>query len=81
MESPPRRYRDRSDDPQFIAEIIGDEITLSNVHPTGFGAIRENSGLAIRFPRFIRWREDKSIEDITTTDEVVEMYKQQIKQV
>lgn len=68
-------------DPQFIAEIIGDEITLSNVHPTGFGAIRENSGLAIRFPRFIRWREDKSIEDITTTDEVVEIYKQQIKQV
>jgi DNA ligase-1 len=68
-------------DLQFIAEIIGDEITLSNVHPTGYGAIRENSGLSIRFPRFVRWREDKSIEDITTAEEVVEMYKQQIKQV
>jgi DNA ligase-1 len=68
-------------EPKFIAELIGDEITLSGVHPAGFGVIRANSGLAIRFPRFIRWREDKSLEDITTTEEIIDMYKRQIKQV
>ncbi|MDD1777713.1 MAG: ATP-dependent DNA ligase [Candidatus Helarchaeota archaeon] len=68
-------------EPKFIAELIGDEITLSGVHPAGFGVIRANSGLAIRFPRFIRWREDKALEDITTTEEIIDMYKRQIKQV
>ncbi|MFX1293778.1 MAG: ATP-dependent DNA ligase [Promethearchaeota archaeon] len=68
-------------DPNFIIEILGDEITISNVHSAGFNIIKVNSGLAIRFPRFIRWRDDKSIDDITTTDEVIEMYKRQRKQV
>ncbi|NVM55675.1 MAG: ATP-dependent DNA ligase [Candidatus Helarchaeota archaeon] len=68
-------------DPLIVAEIAGDEITLSNVHLAGFGKVKTNSGLAIRFPRFIRWREDKSIEDITTTDEVVDIYKRQRKTV
>ncbi len=68
-------------EPKLVAEIRGDEITLSTVHSAGFGEIRPNSGLAVRFPRFIRWREDKSAEDSTTTDEIIEMYKQQIKQV
>ena len=68
-------------DPKFVIEIIGDELTLSPTHTAGFDKIRANSGLAIRFPRFIRWRDDKSIEDITTTDEVIEIYQQQRKQV
>ena len=66
-------------EPKFIVEILADEITLSNVHTAGFGEVRPNYGFALRFPRFIRWREDKSIEDITTTDEIIDMYKRQIK--
>ncbi|MHA1358036.1 MAG: ATP-dependent DNA ligase [Candidatus Helarchaeota archaeon] len=66
-------------EPRFVAEIMGDEITLSPTHTAGLDKIKPNFGLAIRFPRFIRWREDKSLNDITTTDEIVEMYKRQKK--
>ena len=66
-------------EPKHLIEVLGDELTISNVHTAGFGRIKPNSGLAIRFPRFIRWRDDKLTKDMTTTDEIVEMYKQQRK--
>jgi DNA ligase-1 len=66
--------------PQIVLEIVGDEITLSPVHTAGFGSIAKDAGLAIRFPRFTgRYRFDKSPEDATTVDEVIEMYKSQLK--
>ncbi|TFG05485.1 MAG: ATP-dependent DNA ligase [Promethearchaeota archaeon] len=68
-------------EPNIVAEILGDEITISSVHSAGFGRIKPDSGLAIRFPRFIRWRADKSIDEITTADEIIDMYKQQTKQI
>ena len=35
----------------------------------------DDSGLAMRFPRFTgRWRDDKSPEDATTTRELVELF-------
>ncbi len=66
--------------PQLVLEIVGDEITLSPVHTAGFGKIAKDAGLAIRFPRFTgRYRFDKAPEDATTIDEVIEMYKSQLK--
>lgn len=42
--------------------------------------IRKGSGLAIRFPRFTgNYRLDKAAEDATTVEEIVEMYKSQLK--
>ncbi len=68
--------------PNMVLEIIGDEITLSPVHTTCMGVVRPNSGLAIRFPRFTgRYRQDKSPEDASTTKEIMEMYKAQLKKV
>lgn len=67
--------------PALVAEIIGAEITLSPVHTCGYGVLRPDAGLSIRFPRFIRWRDDKGPEDATTTMEIVEMYKRQLKKV
>jgi DNA ligase-1 len=65
--------------PAIVAEVIGDEITLSPMHTCGFGAIRPKSGLAIRFPRLVKFREDKRAEDATTTIEIIEMYRMQLK--
>ncbi len=65
--------------PSLVLEVLGDEITLSPVHTCAYNRLREDSGLAIRFPRFIRLREDKSPEDATTVDEVVDMYNSQLK--
>jgi len=54
---------------------------VSPVHTAARGAIRPGAGLAIRFPRFTgRWRDDKGSEDATTTRELLEMYRQQLKQ-
>jgi DNA ligase-1 len=38
--------------------------------------LKDDSGLALRFPRFTgRWRDDKAPEDATTTDELVSMFR------
>jgi len=66
--------------PSIVLEIIGDEITLSPIHTACFNAIRPSSGLAVRFPRFTgNYRPDKSPEDANATDEILEMYKSQLK--
>ncbi len=67
--------------PALVAEIIGAEITLSPIHTCGMDAIKPGVGISIRFPRFIRWRPDKSPEDATTTKELIEMYKKQLKKI
>jgi len=67
--------------PQVVMEVIGDEITLSPVHTCAYNVIRKGSGLAIRFPRLVRLREDRSPEDATTVREIVELYRMQLKQV
>ena len=69
-------------EPAVVIEILGAEITLSPVHVCAMDVIRKGSGLAIRFPRFTRnYRLDKAPEDATTVEEIVEMYKSQLKKI
>jgi len=69
-------------EPSVVIEIRGAELTLSPIHTCAMNAIRENSGLAIRFPRFTgKYRVDKSAEDATTAKELVEMYRSQLKKI
>ena len=69
-------------EPVVVIEIRGAEITLSPIHTCAMNVIRKESGLAIRFPRFTgKYRVDKSAEDATTTQEVVEMYRSQLKKI
>jgi len=66
--------------PGLVLEVIGAEITLSPIHTCGMNSIRPGAGLAIRFPRFTgKYRIEKSPEDATTTKEIVEMYRSQLK--
>ncbi len=68
--------------PNFVMEIVGSEITLSPIHYTAYGIIKEKTGLAIRFPRFTgKWRNDKKAEDATTVSEIINMYKNQKKNI
>ncbi|MCX8170659.1 MAG: ATP-dependent DNA ligase [Candidatus Bathyarchaeota archaeon] len=68
--------------PKMVIEVIGAEITLSPIHTCAKDLIRKGSGLAIRFPRFTgRYRTDKSAEDSTRVDEIIEMYKRQLKKI
>jgi len=63
--------------PEMVCMIRADEITLSPRHQAG--ATDEHLGMALRFPRFMGYREDKSAEDATTVKELNEMYLMQYK--
>ncbi len=67
-------------EPKMVIEVIASEITLSPSHTAAKNAIREGYGLALRFPKFTgRIRDDKEPEDATTVDEVIAMYRRQLK--
>ncbi len=53
-------------EPVVVVEVKGAEITKSPYH---------SLGLALRFPRFLRFREDKKAEQATTSKEIREMVK------
>jgi DNA ligase-1 len=63
-------------EPGLVLEILSAELTLSPNHTAGWGEIKEHSGLAMRFPRFTgRWRDDKTAQDATTVQELVDLYR------
>jgi DNA ligase 1 len=63
-------------EPAVVLEVLSAELTLSPNHTAGWGQIKDDAGLAMRFPRFTgRWREDKSAEDATTTQELVDLFR------
>ena len=53
-------------EPRVVVEVLAAEITKSPFHTAG-------GGYALRFPRFIKFREDKKAEQATTSLEVVQM--------
>ncbi len=64
--------------PGLVLEIRGAELTLSPIHAAAQGAVRPGAGFALRFPRFTgRYRDDKSPEEATTTEELVRLYRTQ----
>ncbi len=68
--------------PSLVMEIAADEISLSPLHTCSKDSVRKGSGFALRFPRFTgNWRADKSPEDATTSREVAEMYRNQLKRI
>jgi DNA ligase 1 len=62
-------------EPGLVLEVLSAELTLSPNHTAGWGQIKADTGLAMRFPRFTgRWRDDKTAQDATTTQELVDLY-------
>ena len=67
-------------EPKLVLEIVGSEITLSPIHKTGLDLIRKSSGFALRFPKFTgKIRYEKAVEDASTAEEVLALYKGQSK--
>jgi DNA ligase-1 len=68
--------------PQIVIETIAAEITVSPIHTCCMDSIRKDSGLALRFPKYTgKIRDDKAPEDATSVNEILEMYKSQLKRV
>jgi DNA ligase 1 len=67
--------------PGLVLEVRGAELTLSPVHRAEAGAVRAGAGLALRFPRFTgRIRTDKGPTEATTAQELLELYRKQVRQ-
>ena len=71
-------------EPRHVVQIRADEITKSPMHTCGRKKQEDGLevGYALRFPRLVgpeAIRKDKSAEDATTTQEVIEMFKRQKK--
>ena len=67
-------------EPELVLEIVASEITLSPIHKTGLDLIRKSSGFALRFPKFTgKIRYEKAVEDASTVEEVLTLYKRQSK--
>jgi DNA ligase 1 len=67
-------------EPQEVWEMGFADITVSPTYTAARGLVREDRGLSLRFPRFLKVREDKGIEEASTNEFLAELYwKQEAK--
>nr|POE96920.1 dna ligase 3 [Quercus suber] len=64
-------------EPQEVWEMAFADITLSPTYTAAIGLVSEERGLSMRFPRFLKVREDKSIEEASTNDFLAGLYRKQ----
>ncbi len=65
-------------EPSLVIEVQADEITRSPLHTCGRD--EDGIGYALRFPRVLGFRsDDKGVEEVTTVNEIIEMYEQQAR--
>ncbi len=65
-------------EPKVVMEILADEITKSPIHTAGYDE-KTGTGYALRFPRLVKFRDDRKAEDATTVLEIKKLYNQQYK--
>ncbi|HYP39439.1 MAG TPA: ATP-dependent DNA ligase [Chloroflexia bacterium] len=61
--------------PRYVVEIQADEVSRSQMHPAG--KTETTPGYALRFPRIIKERDDRTPEDATSVEEVIKLYNMQ----
>jgi DNA ligase-1 len=61
---------------QEVWEISFADVTLSPTYTAAAGLVSER-GLSIRFPRFLKVREDKGIDEASTSDFLADLYSKQ----
>jgi len=64
-------------EPQEVWEMAFADITLSPTYTAAIGLVNEERGLSMRFPRFLRVREDKGIEEASTNEFLAGLYRKQ----
>ncbi|KAG9243862.1 ATP-dependent DNA ligase [Calycina marina] len=64
-------------EPQEVWEIAFADITISPTYTAAIGLVSDEKGLSLRFPRFLKVREDKSIEEASTNDFLAGLWRKQ----
>ena len=64
-------------EPQEVWEMAFADITLSPTYLAAIGLVSEERGLSMRFPRFLKVREDKSLDEASTSDFLASLWRKQ----
>lgn len=64
-------------EPKEVWEMAFADITLSPVYTAAIGLVNEEKGLSLRFPRFLKKREDKGIDEASTNEFLAGLYRKQ----
>ncbi|EJD55346.1 ATP-dependent DNA ligase [Auricularia subglabra TFB-10046 SS5] len=63
-------------EPKVVWEVLAADLSLSPIYTAAQGKV-DQRGISLRFPRFIRVRDDKNADDATGPDQISEMYERQ----
>lgn len=65
-------------EPSMVFEVKVADLTTSPIYKCGASYFGDGEkGISLRFPRFIQIRTDKTTEDATSSEQIVEMYESQ----
>lgn len=62
-------------EPSLLFEVLAADLSLSPVYKAG--SSQYDKGISLRFPRFLRIRDDKLVEEATSSEQVIDLYEAQ----